>query len=166
MRILVKASTATLTISALILITGCGAGPNAQTRLISKVTDGVEENIGDLRMVNTLLVAQPDGSAVLVGTIINNGNKNDRISSITTGGFEATLTPFAPALNIGGKAVFSGDSANAIAVFSDLNAKIGDHVLVEFTFSGAGKLKANLLVREKSAEFANVSGSPLVEQSN
>ena len=162
MRKLVKATNATLAISALLLITGCGAGPDAQTRLTSKLTDGVEANIGDLRMVNTLLVAQPDGSAVLVGTVVNNGNKSDRISSITTGGFEATLTPFAPALNIGGKVVFSGDSANAIAVFTDLNAKIGDHVLVEFTFSGAGKLKANLLVREKSAEFANVSGAPLV----
>ena len=162
MRKLAKASSVTLAILSLVLITGCGAGPDAQTRLTSKLTDGVEANIGDLRMVNTLLVAQPDGSAVLVGTVVNHGNKNDRISSITTGGFEATLTPFAPALNIGGKAVFSGDSANAIAVFTDLNAKIGDHVLVEFTFSGAGKLKANLLVREKSAEFANVSGAPLV----
>ena len=162
MRKLVKATNATLALSALLLITGCGAGPDAQTRLTSKLTDGVEANIGDLRMVNTLLVAQPDGSAVLVGTVINNGNKSDRIRSITTGGFDATLTPFAPARNIGGKAVFSGDSANAIAVFTDLNAKIGDHVLVEFTFSGAGKLKANLLVREKSAEFANVSGAPLV----
>jgi len=161
-RKLAKASSVTLAILSLVLITGCGAGPDAQTRLTSKLTDGVEANIGDLRMVNTLLVAQPDGSAVLVGTVVNHGNKNDRISSITTGGFEATLTPFAPALNIGGKAVFSGDSANAIAVFTDLNAKIGDHVLVEFTFSGAGKLKANLLVREKSAEFANVSGAPLV----
>jgi len=161
-RKLAKASSATLAILSLVLVTGCGAGPDAQTRLTSKLTDGVEANIGDLRMVNTLLVAQPDGSAVLVGTVVNHGNKNDRISSITTGGFEATLTPFAPALNIGGKAVFSGDSANAIAVFTDLNAKIGDHVLVEFTFSGAGKLKANLLVREKSAEFANVSGAPLV----
>jgi len=159
---LVKATNAALAVSALLLTTGCGAGPDAQTRLTSKLTDGVEANIGDLRMVNTLLVAQPDGSAVLVGTVINNGTKSDRISSITTGGFEATLTPFAPALNIGGKAVFSGDSANAIAVFTDLNAKVGDHVLVEFTFSGAGKLKANLLVREKSAEFANVSGAPLV----
>ena len=162
MRKLVKATNATLALSALLLITGCGAGPDAQTRLTSKLTDGVEANIGDLRMVNTLLVAQPDGSAVFVVTVKNNVNKSDRISSITTGGFEATLTPFAPALNIGGKAVFSGDSANAIAVFTDLNAKIGDHVLVEFTFSGAGKLKANLLVREKSAEFANVSGAPLV----
>ena len=162
MRKLVKATNATLALSALLLITGCGAGPDAQTRLTSKLTDGVEANIGDLRMVNTLLVAQPDGSAVLVGTVVNNGTKSDRISSITTGGFEATLTPFAPALNIGGKAVFSGDSANAIAVFPDLNAKIGDHVLVEFTFSSAGKLKANLLVREKSAEFATVSGAPLV----
>ena len=160
MRKLVKSSTGALAITAL-LLTGCGAGPDAQTRLISQVTDGIEANIGDLRMVNVLLVAQPDGSAVLVGTIVNNGTKNDRISAITANSVDATLTPFAPALNIGGKAVFSGDSANAMAVFPGLDAKIGDRVTVEFTFSGSGKLKVDLLVREKSGEFASVSGAPL-----
>ena len=160
MRKLVKSSTGALAITAL-LLTGCGAGPDAQTRLISQVTDGIEANIGDLRMVNVLLVAQPDGSAVLVGTIVNNGTKNDRISAITANSVDATLTPFAPALNIGGKAVFSGDSANAMAVFPGLDAKIGDRVTVEFTFSGSGKLKVDVLVREKSGEFASVSAAPL-----
>jgi len=116
-RKLVKAATATLAIATLFALTGCGAGPDAQTRLSSQLTDGIEANIGDLRMVNVLLVAQPDGSAVLVGTVVNNGTKNDRIGAITANSVDATLTPFAPALNIGGKAVFSGDSANAIAVF-------------------------------------------------
>lgn len=160
MRKLVKSSTGALAITAL-LLTGCGAGPDAQTRLISQVTDGIEANIGDLRMVNVLLVAQPDGSAVLVGTVVNNGTKNDRISAITANSVDATLTPFAPALNIGGKAVFSGDSANAIAVFPGLDAKIGDRVTVEFTFSGSGKSKVDVLVREKSGEFASVSAAPL-----
>ena len=160
MRKLVKSSTGALAITAL-LLTGCGAGPDAQTRLISQVTDGIEANIGDLRMVNVLLVAQPDGSAVLVGTVVNNGTKNDRISAITANSVDATLTPFAPALNIGGKAVFSGDSANAIAVFPGLDAKIGDRVTVEFTFSGSGKVKVDVLVREKSGEFASVSAAPL-----
>jgi hypothetical protein len=156
-----KASVATLSISALLLLSGCGAGPDAQTRLSSQLTDGIEANIGDLRLVNVLLVAQPDGSAVLVGTVVNNGMKSDRIGAITANSVDATLTPFAPALNIGEKAVFSGDSANAIAIFPELNAKIGDRVPVEFTFSGSGKLKVDLLVREKSAEFASVSGAPL-----
>jgi hypothetical protein len=159
-RKLVKSSTGALAITAL-LLTGCGAGPDAQTRLISQVTDGIEANIGDLRMVNVLLVAQPDGSAVLVGTVVNNGTKTDRISAITANSVDATLTPFAPALNIGGKAVFSGDSANAIAVFPGLDAKIGDRVTVEFTFSASGKLKVDVLVREKSGEFASVSAAPL-----
>ena len=160
MRKLVTSSTGALAITAL-LLTGCGAGPDAQTRLISQVTDGIEANIGDLRMVNVLLVAQPDGSAVLVGTVVNNGTKNDRIGAITANSVDATLTPFAPALNIGGKAVFSGDSANAIAVFPGLDAKIGDRVTVEFTFSASGKLKVDVLVREKSGEFASVSAAPL-----
>ena len=161
MRKLAKASTGAFAVTAL-LLTGCGAGPDAETRLIKQVTDGIEANIGDLRMVNVLVVAQPDGSAVLVGTVVNNGTKNDRIGAITANSVDATLTPFAPALNSGGKAVFSGDSANAIAVFPALDAKIGDRVTVEFTFSNSGKVKVDVLVREKSGEFANVSGAPLV----
>jgi len=73
-RKLAKASTGAFAVTAL-LLTGCGAGPDAETRLIKQVTDGIEANIGDLRMVNVLLVAQPDGSAVLVGTVVNNGTK-------------------------------------------------------------------------------------------
>lgn len=119
MRKVAKGSVATMAITALLLLSGCGAGPDAQTRLSSQLTDGIEANIGDLRMVNVLLVAQPDGSAVLVGTVVNNGKTSDRIGAIIANSVEATLTPFAPALNIGGKAVFSGDSANAIAVFLD-----------------------------------------------
>ena len=161
MRKVAKPSITTLAISALLLLSGCGAGPDAQTRLSSQLTDGIEANIGDLRLVNVLLVAQPDGSAVLVGTVVNNGKTSDRISAIIANSVEATLTPFAPALNIGGKAVFSGDSANAIAVFPEINAKIDDRIPVEFTFSGSGKLQVDLLVREKSAEFASVNGAPL-----
>ena len=65
-----------LVIAALaISLTGCGAGSNATTRLTKKVTDGQEAEIknDNNKMVlrNFVLVAQPDGSAVVVGTAVN-----------------------------------------------------------------------------------------------
>jgi len=39
----------------LLLLTGCGAGPNAPTRLISQVTDGVEKKVGDIKMLSYAL---------------------------------------------------------------------------------------------------------------
>ncbi len=54
-----------------ISLTGCGAGPNATTRLTKKVTDGQEAEIkkdaNKIVLRNFVLVALQDGSAVVVG---------------------------------------------------------------------------------------------------
>ena len=41
-------------------LTGCAAGGNAPTRLIKQVTDGVEKDIGDLKIRNVKIIALPD----------------------------------------------------------------------------------------------------------
>ena len=46
-------------------LTGCAAGGNAPTRLIKQVTDGVEKDIGDLKIRNVKIIALPDGSGTL-----------------------------------------------------------------------------------------------------
>ena len=71
-------------------LTGCsGAGPNAATRLIKQVTDGAEAAIttdgNDLSISNLLLVAAPDVSAVLIGTIVNRTETPDALLGISAG---------------------------------------------------------------------------------
>ena len=72
-----KKIAATFTIASLALtLSSCaGAGPNAATRVIKQVTDGAEAKIktegNDIFVANMLLVATDDGSAVVVGTIVN-----------------------------------------------------------------------------------------------
>ena len=71
----------TAAVLALTLTACTGAGPNAATRLIKRVTDGAEATItsdgNDLSISNLLLVATEDGSAVIVGTIVNHEETPD-----------------------------------------------------------------------------------------
>jgi hypothetical protein len=61
--------------ASLSMLTACGAGENAAARNITKVTDGAETEIitdtSALKLRGFLLVAQPDGGAVLVLSLIH-----------------------------------------------------------------------------------------------
>ena len=66
-----------------LLLSGCGAGQTAATRMITRVTDGqeitVKENGSEIRVVNLTLVDTGDGAAVVVATIINQGTESDQL---------------------------------------------------------------------------------------
>lgn len=144
-----------------ITLTSCsGAGPDAATRLIKQVTDGAETSITDngnnIELSNMLLVATEDGSAVLVGTIVNKGNSDDKILGIYVGNSQATITgtsdlvPFQPVR-------FEGDSANAKAVFAGVGAVPGVNVPLNIGFAKAGMVKVNVIVRDKRDIYAGVT---------
>ena len=146
-----------LVVGGLVLsLTSCGAnGPDAPTRMIRQVTDGVEGVSGDIRAVNVLVVAQPDSSAVLVGTIVNEGATPDAINSITLNGIAGKLTPVA--LNQNMPAIFSGPSANQSLAFPATGLKASDRANLVITYAKAAPMTLNVLVREKSDIYANVS---------
>ena len=71
-------------------LSGCGAGQSASTRQVNQVTDGVEASItqdgNNIKIVNLLVVAAPGGNAVLVGTIVNNGDQEDLLLGVAING--------------------------------------------------------------------------------
>lgn len=140
----------------LVLLTGCGAGPNAPTRLIKQVTDGVERQVGDIKLLHLLLVKQSDGSAVLVGTVINNGESPDLITNISANGIPAQISPTALISAPEQPLIFAGESANALAVFPGLNVKPGRHVSLQIALRNSGSVTVETLVRDRIGEFANV----------
>lgn len=138
-----------------VVLTGCGAsGPDAPTRNIRQVTDGVEATSGKIKAVSILLVTQGDGSAVLVGTLVNSGEVSDSITGITANKIvgEVLVTP----LETDSPVIFAGDSANSTAKFPGLNAKASDHVELEITFTNAAPIKVSAIVRAKAEFYANV----------
>jgi hypothetical protein len=139
-----------------VVLTGCGAsGPDAPTRNIRQVTDGVEATSGSIKAVNVLLVAQEDGSAVLVGTFVNSGDTRDAITGITANGIVGEIS-ISTLDQYSGPAIFEGSSKNSSAKFPGLNAKPSDHVELAVTFATSAPMKMSAIVRAKAEEFANV----------
>ena len=146
-----------------ISLTGCGAGLNASTRQISQVTDGVEAYVNNdqnnLRVLNLLVVATPDQSAVLVGTIVNAKDEPDTLLGVAINGNIASLTGTTTLLK-NAPVIFEGDSANAKAVLPGFLLQPGVRVPVVLFFARAGEVTVDALIREAGQEYAKVtSGS-------
>jgi hypothetical protein len=156
-----KITTAVITAALALSLTACGgSGPDAATRLIKRVTDGneatVKTNGSDLAIANLLLVATEDGSAVVVGTIVNYKDEADALLGISAGGTSATLTGEKNLLR--DKPIrFEGDSANAKAVFAGVGAKAGKNVQLQLAFARAGVVTVNAIIRDKRDTYANVT---------
>jgi hypothetical protein len=156
-----KISIALITSALALTLTGCyGAGPNAETRLIKRVTDGAEvilkENGANISVSNLLLVATEDGSAVVIGTFVNYSEENDSLVGLSVNGIPAVIT---------GKTVlkqnqplrFEGESATTKGVFSAVGAEPGVNVPLTLTFERAGEVTKNVIVRDQRDDYKNVS---------
>ena len=142
-------------------LTACGAGENAAARNITKVTDGAETAVvtdtSDLKLRGFLVVAQPDGSAVLVGSIINSSSTPEEILGISINNVLATVTTDLSEITDKVPMIFEGDSANAKAVIPGLGAKAGNTVDISFFFKTAGIVTVKAIVRDKRDTYAGVT---------
>jgi copper(I)-binding protein len=156
-----KVAIGLIVFAALSTLTACGAGNNAEARNITKVTDGAEaEVINDtsaLKLRGFLLVAQPDGSAVIVGTIVNNDEVPDQLLGISVNNTLATVTTEVQEISLGNPLIFEGDSANAKAVVPSLGVKAGNTVELSFFFNTAGVVTVKAIVRDKRDTYAGIT---------
>ena len=152
---------APLVIAALaISLTGCGAGSNATTRLTKKVTDGQEAEIrkdaNNIALRNFVLVALPDGSAVVVGTVINRGENEDALLGLAIPGIQAQFSGVGTIAQ-NGVITFEGDSANAKAVILGANLKPGTHTDLSLFFGNAGEITLDVLVQKPEGIYAGIT---------
>ncbi|MGA1279544.1 MAG: hypothetical protein ACO3YA_04480 [Candidatus Nanopelagicaceae bacterium] len=144
------------------LVTGCAAGPNAATRTITQVTDGVEGEAGAVKMRNFKLVLQPDSSVVLVGTVVNQDAMEDAILAIGINGERAKLWADGGEverlpLTLNKPQTFAGPSATAYAYLESFDVKAGYRVPVEVILQRGGIVELDAIIRERDLEFADVS---------
>jgi hypothetical protein len=161
--------TALVITSLAVSLTGCGAGTTASTREVRQVTDGVEGSItkdgNDIKVVNLLVVAAAGGNAVLVGTVVNNSDKEDALLGVAINGTAATLTGN-NVLPKNSPIIFEGPSANAKAVLGGFGAPAGSRVQVGLFFAHAGVLTLDAIVRDTRDTYAGVTaGATLVKAS-
>jgi predicted small lipoprotein YifL len=150
-----------IVIASLSTLTACGAGGNAEARNITKVTDGAETEVvtdtSNLKIRGMLLVAQPDGSAVLVGTIINANSNPDSLLGLSANNLLATVTTESNVISENIPMIFEGDSANAKAVIPGLGVKAGNTVDISFFFETAGVITVKAIVRDQRDTYAGVT---------
>ena len=146
-------------------LSGCGAGNNASTRQVKQVTDGVEGAINkdgnDIKILNLLVVAAGGGNAVLVGTIVNNGDAEDLLLAVAINGTTATYT----GINVLPKntpIIFEGERANAKVVLGGFGAPAGSRVQVGLFFAKAGVVTLDAIVREASEEYAGITAGEIL----
>ena len=148
-------------IASLSTLTACGAGQNAASRAITKVTDGAETEVvtatSNMKIRGFLLVAQPDGSAVLVGTIVNANSTPDSLLGISANNVLATLTSESEVISENTPMIFEGDSANAKAVIPGLGVKAGNTVDISFFFETAGVVTVKAIMRDQRDTYAGVT---------
>jgi hypothetical protein len=157
-----KKIAATFTIASLALtLSSCaGAGPNAATRVIKQVTDGAEAKIktegNDIFVANMLLVATDDGSAVVVGTIVNYLEIPDTLLGISAGGVQANITG-EKELRQNEPIRFEGEVATSKAVFPGVGAQPGKNVTVTLAFARAGEVTLNAIIRDQRDDYAGIT---------
>ena len=161
MRQMKKVAATTISIALALSLSSCyGAGPDAATRMVNRVTDGAEAAINtdgsDIRVSNLLLVATEDGSAVVVGHIVNRALEADQILGITVGGVPATISGETKLLT-NEPIHFEGEQANAKAVFAAVGAVAGNHVDLTIGFARAGLVTLRVIIRDKRDIYADVT---------
>jgi hypothetical protein len=155
-----KSSIAVIASALALTLTGCGAGPNAETRLIKRVTDGNEvilkENGNNISVSNLLLVALEDGSAVVIGTFVNYSEDNDSLVGLSVNGIPAVITG-ETTLKQNAPLRFEGDTATTKGVFNAVGAVAGVNIPLTLSFERAGDVTANVIVRDKRDDYRNVT---------
>lgn len=166
---LTKVATISLTAILALTLTSCAAGPNAETRLIEKVTDGSEiiltENNNNIRVSNLLLVKTSDGAGVVIGHIVNRLEEGDELISISSNGVPAVLTGVTE-LRTNSPLFLEGPSANAKAVITGLDLVIGTNVPLTLGFARAGIVTTNVIVREQSDLYATVTSGATLQSTD
>jgi len=136
-------------------LTGCAAGGSAETRNIRQVTDGVEKDLEAIKVRNVKVVALPDGSATLVGFLVNQSDAPDQLVNVTLNNQTALLQGDGILLR-NRPVIFEGDSANAKAKVAILDAKPGYRVPVALYFANGGKLELDALVVENTGIYSSI----------
>ncbi|HUW77415.1 MAG TPA: hypothetical protein VMV52_01540 [Candidatus Nanopelagicaceae bacterium] len=155
-----KFTRSAVVIALALALAGCGAGKDAAVFKPYTPTDGNQGATQDVKVRDVVVVAMPDGTGVVVGTIVQTGATQDELTSITVNGQPAVITPSLPLLNQNAPVRLAGDSANASADVPSLNATPGTLATVEFTFQTSGIVTLNAIVRDNTQEFSGVTSTP------
>lgn len=141
------------------VLAGCSPGFNATSIKPYAPSDGVRADSGDLRVLNALVVSSSSyTSGVLSATIVNRGDKPDRLTDVTSPAGQATFT--GDGTLDPGSALTLGAGTDASVTLSGLTKLPGETITVKLTFQRADPLTLHTFVVTPEGPYASITPSP------
>ena len=149
--------------AALVSLSGCGAGFDAQTQQQYQPAAGVSNRDGDIYAINTLVVTDGQGSGTVVSALINQADAEDSLQSVTAtdgrgGGMQVQPLPDTGIPLPASQLVQLGNDGSVRISSEELQA--GLFVTLTFTFTNAAPVQVDVPVVNDTATYADVPVGP------
>jgi copper(I)-binding protein len=141
------------------LLAGCSAGFDATSIQPYAASDGINAESGDISVLNALVVAgEPSTTGVISTTIANRGERDDRLTGVTSPDATVTLdgTRDLPA----GSTVLLGSGTDTSATLRGLTRLAGETVTLEFSFARAEPVTVRTVVMAATGDYADLTPPP------
>lgn len=145
---------AALAAVALVPLSGCAAGIQAETSRQRPTIDGIGSAIGTLTVRNTYVggPVEPGGSAPLLTSIFNGGNEPDRLVSVTSPESGPATLPAETTIPPGGQQLFYSPERVLRLPAVTVPMRPGEIVPIVLTFERAGELRMSVPVSPVAPE--------------
>jgi copper(I)-binding protein len=153
---------AAVAVAALVPLTACSAGINAETSRERPTIDGIGSALGPLTIRNTYIggPAEQGASVPLLTSIFNNGTEPDRLVSISSPEAGGGTVPADSTLPPGGSQLFYTPEKVARLTGVTVPVRPGEIVPIVLTFERAGELRMSVPVSPVGEELLRESAPP------
>ena len=126
--------------------------------------NGVDFQVGDLLVQDTTIVASPENAnrASVIFTVVNSGEVDDSLASVTVEGTTATLRTAPLPVASGASVKVGGDSDNQVLV-TGLTTRAGSYAEVTMTFRNAGSTTQQVPVVPGTGYYADYAPGAAAE---
>lgn len=153
-----RVSALTAVVVAGALLTGCSAGFGATSTKPYSPADGINADSGTMRALNVLVVGDDSGTAgVVVMTLANRGDKDDRLTGIESPDGTVTLNGSTD-IPAGGAVAFSNDT-DPSATVSGLGKEAGEAIELKLTFATAKPITVRTVIVPADGDYAGITPS-------
>ncbi|HEY8455075.1 MAG TPA: hypothetical protein VIL34_05745 [Actinopolymorphaceae bacterium] len=145
--------------SVVLVLAGCEATIRSESQVPYTPGQGVWADVDGLRVRGVVAVAPSNGSATLVGTILNEGRQGDALVAIRLPDGRAELGRSPLSIPPGRARVLGVDTSLGRATPATLRGpgiRLGEVVPVTFVFDRAGRVSLDVLVVAREGPFATV----------
>lgn len=144
--------------AAVLGLSACGTSFNAQTNQQYQAAEGANQR-GEVDAMNTVLVADEDGTGVLAAGLVNktdSAQKLTRVTITTSDGKQLTVDAPAEAVTIAPGKIVSLGQTEADAFSVPDGAAAGRYVTVTFSFSHARDTEVDAPSAARSDTYENI----------